>query len=384
MLASSASALEPGRAVKDADALVRLGPRVTGTPAGENAARYLEQAFQAAGYATEIQTFTYSRYEDRDSKLVLGGRDLAGNALQGAAGGRVTAPLVLVPNFGAQADYQGLDVRGKIAVTRRGGDVPFAEKVRGAEAGGAVGVIVINSQSGRLQGGTLGRDSHLPALGLPGSAAETVLEAARRGESATLESNARRSEVTGRNVIARLPGVQRPDLLLGGHYDSVPGAPGANDNASGVSVVLEVARSLRNRPEAQRTWFVAFDGEEDGLRGSRAFVQQSAQVTRGLEAMLNFDMVGINAPGLSLGGSEELLRLARQVDPGIGTFEDDGRSDHSSFLDAGVPAVFFFRGIDPNYHQPGDTVVDGALLDQTADFALKLIEQVLAVAAARP
>ncbi|MDR9893598.1 M28 family metallopeptidase [Aetokthonos hydrillicola Thurmond2011] len=74
--------------------------------------------------------------------------------------------------------------------------------------------------------------------------------------------------ITGRNIIARLEGVTQPKVILGGHYDAVSGSPGANDNASGTAVVLAIARRMAGTPLARQTWFVAFDGEEDGFNKS--------------------------------------------------------------------------------------------------------------------
>ena len=166
-------------------------------------------------------------------------------------------------------------------------------------------------------------------------------------------------------------------MLLGGHYDSVPAAPGANDNASGTAVVLEIARNLSGTPLARQSWFVAFDGEEDGLHGSRAFVSEAEpEFLQGLKGMLNFDMVGVNNK-LLVGGTKSLTTLAQVTDPGVSTFGGSGGSDHAPFAAADVPVLFFYRGQEPNYQSPNDKQVEPKLLDETARVGVDVVKRLL-------
>ncbi|MBD2100319.1 M28 family peptidase [Leptolyngbya sp. FACHB-261] len=368
---------EPGDPYATAQALVALGPRVAGTPATAQASSYLVEAYRRAGYVTEVQTFTYSKFQDLGSSLNIGGTTIEARALNGSTSGRITAPLVAVPNLGRPADFAAVDVRGAVAIVRRG-EIRFSEKVQNAAAAGAVSLIIINNEPGQLLG-AVGGESRIPALTLSGERGGPLLEQARRQRlSVDLNVNTRQGTVTGRNVIAHLEGVDRPSVVLGGHYDSVQGSPGANDNASGTAVVLEIARQLKDTPLARQAWFVAFDGEEDGLHGSKAFVKTAGpQFLTGLKGMLNFDMVGVN-DGLRVGGNSELTALAKAIDPKISTFDANGGSDHASFAAADVPVIFFYRGQDPNYHSPNDRVVDSRLLNETARIGLGVVKQLLA------
>jgi len=183
--------------------------------------------------------------------------------------------------------------------------------------------------------------------------------------------------VQGRNVIAKRG--QSPLVIVGAHYDSVPGSPGANDNASGTVTVLELARQLANSPLSERVWFMFFDGEEDGLWGSRRFVEQNPELVRGLKAMLNLDMVGVDVNGsLGIGGSPELRALAdcNALQVACGSAPGGG-SDHVPFAQAGVPVLFFFRGLDPNYHRPTDTVADPVLMAQTGRLVQGILQRLL-------
>ena len=376
LVAPSACAVEPGRAGADVQALVKLGPRVAGTPVMDKASTYLIEEYRKAGYVTEVQTFTYQKFEDLGSNLTVGGTTIEGRALSGALAGKPTAPLVAVPNVGRSADFTSVDVKGAIALVRRG-EIRFLEKAQNAAAAGAVGLVIVNTEPGNFYG-TLGGAVRIPVLALSGEQGRALLARAQSERiEVGLNVNTRDRVVTGRNVVAHLAGVTRPSVLLGGHYDSVQGAPGANDNASGTAVVLEIARNLSGTSLARQAWFIAFDGEEDGLHGSRAFVSAAQpQFLSGLKGMLNFDMVGVN-DNLRIGGTPSLTALVKATDPSISTFQAYGGSDHAPFANAGVPVLFFYRGQEPNYHTPNDKQVDPKLLDETARVGLNVVKQLL-------
>lgn len=373
VLAGSASAtLE-----SDAQTILNFGPRVAGSPANEQARAYLEAQFRALGYETRRQDFSYPRFDDLGSDVKLGERVLTGNALQDSTGGTVSAPVVRVPGVGTPEDFAGVDVRGKVAVVARG-QIPFAQKARNALAAGAAGLVIVNNADGELRG-TLGDRVALPVLGVSPAVGAALIE----GAAVTLNVRVREGEVRASNVIAYKSGVTAPELLFGAHLDSVQGAPGANDNLSGTLAVLELARRAVNTPLAARSYFLLFDGEEDGLLGSRAFVKDNAPLVGTLKAMLNFDMVGVNVDPLSLTGSPALVEAARGI-PGAQTRAGQpGGSDHVPFAQAGTPALFFHRGLDKNYHQPGDRELDPALVRETVEVALKVADSVLSAAPVR-
>lgn len=357
----------------DVQALVSLGPRVAGTPAMDEAIAYLSQEYQKAGYVTEVQTFTYPKFEDQGSNLSISGTTVAGRALNGSPAGNPTAPLVAVPNLGRSEDFAQVDVEGKIAVVRRG-EIRFLEKANNAAAAGAVGLIIVNNAPGNVSG-TLGGETDIPVLSLSSEEGNPLLEDTSEQLEATLNVNTARRLVTGRNLIAHLEGVTQPSVLLGAHYDSVSESPGANDNASGTAVVLDIARQLAGTEQAREVWFVAFDGEEDGLHGSRAFVDTAnPQFLPQLEGMINFDMVGINDK-LNVGGTPFLTALVQ--DRSLDNFGSTGGSDHAPFASAGVPVLFFTRGLEPSYHTPDDVQVDPNLLEETVQVGLEATEQLL-------
>ena len=367
MLASSALAdIED-----DLGTVLKFGPRVAGSGANEKARAYFEAEFQALGYTTRRDTFTYPRFDDLGSDVRLGSRILGGRALEGSTGGAVTARAVRVPGVGTPENFQTVNVRGQVAVVQRG-QISFLEKAKNALAAGAAGLIVVNNEAKELQG-RLGERLTLPVLAVT----STVGTSLQDGQQITLNVRVREGEVRGVNVVAFKSGVTRPEILFGGHLDSVFRSPGANDNLSGTAAVVELARRTVNTPLAQRSFFVLFDGEEDGLRGSRAFVKENPVLVQGLKTMFNFDMVGVNATPLHVTGERRLVDAARQAAQLAGSSPDRGSSDQVPFVQAGIPTLFFHRGLDANYHQPTDTLADPELIRATVDAALKTADAVL-------
>ena len=108
-------------------------------------------------------------------------------------------------------------------------------------------------------------------------------------------SNETTKTVNGTNIVAVKPADLTPNgdiLIIGAHYDGEKGFPAANDNGSGLSVLLELARVLKNLPSDTEIRFVAFDAEETGLNGSKAYVKTLKDEQENIVGMINFDMLG--------------------------------------------------------------------------------------------
>lgn len=359
----------------DLTTLQSQGPRIAGTPSAFAAGEYLAAEARKAGYTVEFQEFSYQRTRDLGSTLVVGGTAYDNAAIAGSPARKVEAPLIAVPGLGRAEDYAGLEVKDKIVVVRRG-VIPFLEKARQAAERGALAMVVVNTDLNVVRG-TYGGSGPIPGLIVSGREGEALFGLS--GTTATLESRMVDEQVRGRNVIAKR-GTAAPKVVVGGHYDSVPGSPGANDNASGTVTVLELARELANTSLAGDIWFMWFDGEEDGLWGSRKFVQEHQEVVRGLRAMLNLDMVGVKvSASLGISGDAELIKLAQGIEPSVTSMGSGGGggSDHAPFAQAGVPVMFFHWGIDPNYHQPTDKVAHPGLMIETGLIAKGVLERIL-------
>nr|WP_246363384.1 M28 family metallopeptidase [Deinococcus budaensis] len=284
---------------------------------------------------------------------------------------------------------EALGLRAQLALTtcRDWEDTEWSELVGRALRAGALGLVLVQDcEVPQLQ--------RVPATPLPlvsVSAADGARVLARAGQPAELSSQVEVREVTGRNLIAARVEAA-PQIVFGAHLDSVNGSPGANDNASGVLAVLDAARGAAGTELAGRAWFVLFDAEENGLHGSRAFVDAHRFALRQTRAMLNFDMVGVSAEALGVAAHAELRPLARAVRPGVRVFEDDppgretfgrnsgvtGSSDHVPFMAWGVRTAFIHRGLDDGYHAPSDRTLSPALVQEASRFGTRLAEAALA------
>lgn len=200
--------------------------------------------------------------------------------------------------------------------------------------------------------------------------------------------------INSRNIIAELPGERPETVILGAHYDSADSsAPGALDNASGVGVLLELARVLGTNPHQESYQLVFFGAEEAGLVGSEYYTSQAD--LSAVRWMLNLDMVGtpleidvagkVSAPpelvrqivnmvkneSIPFHVSRDFLVMTREGNQG-------GNSDFSSFLDHGIPAVGFGIAGRPEgfYHRPEDQMERVSLHDM--ERIGRLIQKMLA------
>jgi hypothetical protein len=229
----------------------------------------------------------------------------------------------------------------------------------------------------------------------------------------TFAVNLIKKSVAAYNVIGILPGtdpkLKNEAIVIGAHYDHLghggPGsgslAPdskdihhGADDNASGVAAIIEIARQFKSEPGAptsgfrnKRTFiFIAFSGEEEGLFGSNFYVNNPIFPLDKTIAMINLDMVGrLKDYKLTIGGigtASAWKKLVEDKDPKVvevsGSMSSDGTSsetrsaprpaftlqlneegfgpsDHSSFYSKKIPVLFFFTGTHNDYHKPTDT-----------------------------
>jgi Zn-dependent M28 family amino/carboxypeptidase len=215
--------------------------------------------------------------------------------------------------------------------------------------------------------------------------------------------------VTLSNVIGVLPGSDPArageSLVIGAHYDHLgrgeAGAhtndrgrihPGADDNASGVAVLLELARVLAGKPQPRSIVFIAFTAEETGRLGSKHYIQDATRFPPGsMIAMINLDSVGRleGRPLLALGAgtADEWVHILHgaeyvtgvQVQP---VADDIGSSDQTSFIEAGVPAVQLFAGVHPDFHRSSDTPekIDPDGLQKTA----QVLKEISVYLAGRP
>jgi aminopeptidase YwaD len=187
-----------------------------------------------------------------------------------------------------------------------------------------------------------------------------------------------------RNVIAEKPGTGDGGavLILGAHYDTVPETQGANDNGSGLTSLLMIAREVAGESFPFTLRFIAFGSEEVGLFGSRHYVSQLADDEAGnIVAMLNFDVPG-SGNQVQVIGSADLVRTvlaygdATNIGVRAGLPLEGGGSDHVPFRSADIPTLFFLADDLSRINSVLDTIefVDRRLMGETVALALGLLD----------
>jgi Zn-dependent M28 family amino/carboxypeptidase len=184
------------------------------------------------------------------------------------------------------------------------------------------------------------------------------------------------STVTGRNVLGFLDNDAAKTIVIGAHYDHLGYGGegslyrddnnsvhnGADDNASGVAVMLNLASKLKTANTNNNYLFMAFSGEEMGLLGSNYFVKNSTIDMESVNYMLNMDMVGrLQADStLAVYGTGTSPMFKQTVTANNDNFKivqhesGVGPSDHTSFYLSDIPVLHFFTGQHEDYHKPGD------------------------------
>lgn len=333
-------------------------------------------------------------------------------------------------------DYAGIETTNAIVLFLRGkpahykGTVSHADKVRLARQNGALGYLtatgpVLSPYETRRgvtgePGAFYGLSS--PSETLPGAWISTTLteqilsdpddsrpsrlhtlqeklnrspvaQSIRTSRYGSLDWQARPEEGLLMNAVASLPG-NNPQkaqeiLVIGAHRDHFGRQagllfPGADDNASGTAVMLEVARVLAQAgTTVQRTvLFVSFSGEEQGLVGSRLYLQRPVAPISSTKAMINIDHAGIGNGRLTIGvtGLEksvaldagQSVELADKLDM-YGFFPG---GDHVPFKEAGIPTITVVSGgVHPHFHQPTDTAntINPKILETAARYVFALV-----------
>lgn len=333
-------------------------------------------------------------------------------------------------------DYSDLDVKGKIVILLEGGpkveegeDDPFLgflsqrNKILNAKDHGAVGVILV--------AGPIFDDkdelkfvkkkeapSEIPVIRLKRNVADELLKGSEEtveqlelkhsegetggfvlSETVSLQTDVVSNEVQTQNILGYLENPNNPDgdiIVIGAHYDHlgmggigsssrVPDTVavhyGADDNASGVAALIEMAGSLSSKIDELpfSILFIAFAGEEMGLVGSKYYAENPILPIERVKAMFNMDMVGrlTDEHKLAVGGvgtAIEFAELLEEVNNGhfnlaIST-EGYGPSDHAAFYAKDLPVMYFSTGAHIDYHTPADSFdkINGQGLVEIVEF----------------
>ncbi len=322
-------------------------------------------------------------------------------------------------------DYEGVEVKGKWVVILRGDPesekqdskfIPYAndrDKAVTAKDMGAAGIIFVSPEGVEKEDKLVAMfydksssSAGLPVLQIKRSVADqimiskgktiqvlekdykTTMKPASFSIPGTIEATTDvvLEKIKTCNVVGFIEGsdpkLKNEYIVIGAHYDHLgmggPGSGsrnpdtvavhnGADDNASGVAGMIELASKLQseNSKLKRSMIIVAFGAEESGIIGSRYFVDHPVVPKKQIKAMINFDMIGrlnTETKSISIGGtgtSDEGEAILNKLIPQSGlkasfSPEGYGPSDHASFYGADIPVFYFNTGVHTDYHTPAD------------------------------
>ena len=357
-----------------------IGLRDAGSSREQEAIDYAAGELRSYGYDVSIQSFSISTEASREAALAVqspAARKIDAIPLGQSASGEVRGQVAF-GGLGSPGELAG--VAGKIALIERG-DLTFQQKVLNAQEAGAKAAIIFNNAPGNFLGSLSARVA-IPVVAVSQESGRSLSADLKAGPEELALNVAAPGTATSHNVIAKPPG-HDCETVSGGHIDSIVG-PGANDNASGASTVLEIASVIASNGEMAANCFVLFGAEEPGLLGSKAFVQSLDGVGRArLRAMVNYDMVGVGGDGWLLIGNSELQQRGVSLAGSLGienvkpgSLPSNTGSDHATFIAAGIPALMVYRTTDNLLHTPQDLTarVRPELLEQAGRFGVALLE----------
>jgi aminopeptidase YwaD len=383
----------------------RLEGRATGSRGEEIAANYIANRFAAmnlepagenSGYF-QVFDFSAGKVAGANNFIIHDGRQLAAQPVFLTGNAQLKSDVVAV-GYGITApelnydDYNGVDVQGKIALIQLStpeGTHPhtpyyaYADeriKVKLAAKNGALAVIFYNTDEQYDAAMLTDYLNKAESETIPVLLAEDATMAANlsgmKDVLISAELNAVRK--TGKNVAGLLNNGAACTIVIGAHYDHLGygesggslyrGEPaihnGADDNASGVALILELADQLKkDRANSFNYLFIAFSGEELGLYGSKSIANFITETNECYNYMLNFDMVGrldsnksiiVNGFGTSPAW-ERMNELSKANGFTMKTYASGiGPSDHTSFYLKDIPVLHIFTGTHSDYHKPSD------------------------------
>lgn len=367
-----------------------IGPRNSGLEGEKKSAEYVAKTLKGYGYDIEYQYFPVADQYIGSVSFEDGTKWDMGAAPNGyISENAIKAEVVYVEDGSKLEDFR--EVKGKIVLLPMGASTnEYRAKVDRAAKSGAAGVILQSLVGSRGNYGqtfnpNLSIKYTIPVFGSSYIHGEWLKERLEKGSVKLNLAAKHYTNLNSVNVIAtkkaksKDPNVK--EVILGAHHDSVVGAPGANDNASGVGLMLELARVYRGYNTDKTLKFIAFGSEERGLLGSKYYVEQLSQKQKDrIEAVFVPDMVATNYDkaknlyAMTVDGSRNVITDSTMA-AGARLGNSDilpgqfGSSDHVYFHRAGIPAaLFIWMGIDSwnpliyhiekVYHTPQDTIED--------------------------
>lgn len=377
---SATAAFDVTRAMADVEYLVNtVGARPTGSPGAAAAAKYIGDELGKAHFGVLRSSFTYELDPNRAASVKVGGEAIEAATVAGSPSASASGSAVLI-GAGDAGGLAGRRIDGKVAVATRGGGT-FGEKLTVARQAGAVALVIVNTDATPLVA-NLGRNTDIPVAGV-GSGALELLKAAESSGAPVTVTVPEGETVTDANVFARPADGHTCEVVVMAHYDTQPGSSGANDNASGVAVMLEVARQLGGTRPPSGLCFLAVGAKFAGLQGSKAYaaaLKPNALPVAvidlyALGTAKEIQLIGdgrLQADAVELAASLKVAVRQAGANAGVGT-------DGEVLRIAGVAAIDFTSLEGQGASQAADALasVDLANLAQAGQLAASLASSVL-------
>lgn len=335
--------------------LVAFGPRPTGSQNAEQAGRALLSELQKIVPSAHFQEYSFTgwQYGGRHSLWVMSGeaREIPCCPMLGSASTGETPAEGVLTDLGIQIVW-GM----------------YNWKRYGILNGGQLtGYLSVRPDYGAIPQLLAEGNSDLPHFVIDTEQDALIAREMQQGEvRVRLEATAETGLYTGRNIVARLDGPQKPRLILTAHYDTVFNSIGAYDNASGVAVLLELANLLKNKHRNLPVEIVLTDSEEWNLMGSRAHAASLSKDD--VELAFNVDGIGRGSV-LELWSSGEayerrLFQAMRRICPNeqiVFKWPAPPGSDHQAYSEKGIPAQMLTFNDLEILHTPRDLCSEAML-----------------------
>lgn len=382
--------------------------REPGTKGERLSYEYITQQFKNIGLLPKgnkgyLQSFEFSAGTKNGvkNKLIIAGKNLKSDSeyyvlpysahQSTAAGKSIKIGSGLLSKELGRNDYEGMtDLKGRIAVMDYAtpeADNPHSKwaeasdlrkRIEIAVSKGISGLIIYNSNDS-INNPNKNSEIKITPFAIPivfvKSNDATLL---KNDQQVVIETDIEKIMHSGHNVIGYIDNHAENIIVIGAHYDHLGYGGheslyrgeraihnGADDNASGTSALIELARKLKGSSLNKYNYmFIAFSGEEKGLLGSNYFVKHPTIDLKKVNYMLNMDMVGrlkptdhvllINGAGTSPSWDSLLNNIKVDSLRIKTTASGVGPSDHTSFYLEGIPVLHFFSGTHSDYHKPSD------------------------------
>lgn len=300
------SGFDAPRAMKDVQELAsNIGPRPSGSEEAKAAADYIVEQFGGSRFGVVRIEYTYEIDPNRLASIDIGGSTVVAVTAGGSKTARASGVAVPV---GEAAEFAPGSLSGKVAVATRGGS-SFREKYEAARAAGAAALIIANTEPGELVA-NLGITAAIPVVSVNSDGAMALDAAIAAGSVVTVEVTPPQLG-EGTNIVARSATAHACVFFVMANYDSAAGSPGANDEASGIAVMLELARQFASRDKLPAVCFIAMDGGASGGTGVSDYVN-SLRTAAQPATVIDLHAIGAGGP-LMVSGETTLVSDAVEI-----------------------------------------------------------------------